>query len=59
MSGQRPMLVVVVAALSTIAALSWSAAEGGEGLSWSDLRSVVIVALSVLVAVIAVSRRRP
>src|SRR5436305_1884934 len=49
-------VLVSVAALSAIAALSWTAAEGGRGLSWSDFRSVVIVTLAVLVATIAIRR---
>jgi Na+/proline symporter len=49
----------VVAALSAVAALSWTAAEGGRGLDWSDFRTVVIVALAVLVAAVAVARRSP
>jgi hypothetical protein len=62
-SGQRPAgvagatIVAAVAALSTVAALSWTAAEGGRGLSWSDFRSVVIVTLAIFVAMVALSRR--
>jgi hypothetical protein len=62
MSGQRPAgagaaIVAAVAALSTVAALSWTAAEGGRGLSWSDFRSVVIVTLAIFVAMVALTRR--
>ena len=69
MSGQRPAgapagfataaLLAAVVALSAVAALSWTAAEGGRGLSWSDFRSVVIVTVAVFVATIALSRRTP
>jgi hypothetical protein len=52
-------LLAAVAALSSVAALSWTAAEGGRGLSWSDFRSVVIVTLAVFVATAALSRRTP
>jgi hypothetical protein len=68
-SGQRPAgppagvptaaLLAAVVALSAVAALSWTAAEGGRGLSWSDFRSVVIVTVAVFVATIALSRRTP
>jgi Na+/H+ antiporter NhaD/arsenite permease-like protein len=62
-SGGRPPgiagvgTLTIVAALSTVAALSWTAAEGGRGLSWSDFRSVAIVTLAIFVAMVALSRR--
>ena len=65
MRGQRPAgagagaLLAAIVALSAVAALSWTAAEGGHGLSWSDFRSVVIVTLAVFVATVAVSRKTP
>ena len=56
---RRAGVPAVVAALTAVAALSWTAAEGGRGLDWSDFRTVVIVALAVLVAAVAVARRSP
>ena len=69
MSAQRPAgapaglataaVLAAIVALSTVAALSWTAAEGGRGLSWSDFRSVVIVTVAVFLATVALSRRTP
>jgi hypothetical protein len=52
-----PWLVAAVAALATVFALSWTAAQGGRGLDWSDFRSVVIVTLAVGIAGAKMSRR--
>ena len=46
-----------VAALATVAALSWTAASEGRGLHNGDLRSVILVALVVWVASAVLSRR--
>jgi hypothetical protein len=46
----RRLLVVGVAALSAVGALGLTAAQGGRGLDWNDLRSVVIVSVAVALA---------
>ena len=53
-----PWLMAAVAALASIAALSWTAAEGGRGLDGTDFRSVVIVTVAVGVAAFVSGRRR-
>ena len=47
-------LLAAIAALASIAALSWRAAEESRGLSAADFRSVVIVTLAVGAAALAV-----
>ncbi len=47
--GFRTLGLVAAAALATVAAVSWRAAEEHRGLDLADLRSVVIVAVAVLV----------
>jgi hypothetical protein len=57
-SSSGPLLLAAIAALATVFALSWTAAQGGRGLDWSDFRSVVIVTLAVSVAAARLWRRR-
>ncbi len=52
-----PAVLGPVAALATLAAVSWRAAEEHRGLDLADLRSVLLVAL-VVTAALVVARRR-
>jgi hypothetical protein len=51
-------LLAAVAALATVLAVSWRAAEEHRGLDLADLRSVVFVAVVVFSAVVVRDRRR-
>jgi hypothetical protein len=52
----QPAVLAAVAALATVAALSWTAATEQRGLHNGDLRSVVLVAIVVWVASAALNR---
>ncbi len=53
-----PAVLGPIAALATLAAVSWRAAEEHRGLDLADLRSVVLVALLVLAAALLLSGPR-
>jgi hypothetical protein len=48
LSRLRPLALAAAAALATVLAVSWRAAEEHRGLDLADLRSVAIVATVVL-----------
>jgi hypothetical protein len=44
------LIIAVVAALACVGALGWKAAEGGHGLDYADLRTVIVVSAAVFVS---------